>query len=116
MFIIKHRNAGDKQWARRHYQEYLGSFHWRITRWLYSIIPLLGRRCRVCTSRGIWEMHHANYSRVGEEWPGDLVRLCPVCHKRVHWAVDRGTALHDAHKRVRKSKWGKKRRKKIRGW
>lgn len=113
MFLVKHRKANDKNWIFDHYDEYLNSLHWKLTKALFSLIPLLGTHCYVCTDNGRWELHHKTYKRVGEERARDLIRLCPACHKQVGREEDRGTPLMESHKVVRKSDWGRKRRRKV---
>jgi 5-methylcytosine-specific restriction endonuclease McrA len=67
------------------YIEYLQTPHWKETR--AAAIARAGGRCALCpreadgSERFSLEVHHRDYSRLGEELPEDLVVLCSDCHQ-----------------------------------
>lgn len=70
------------------YDLYLNSDIWRAFRSKYY---KLSKKlyCRVCKSFKI-ELHHINYSRLGNEMLTDVIPLCREHHEKIHeWLLDR---------------------------
>ena len=72
--------------ARKHftkeYLDYIKSPAWQAKR--LEIIERDSHRCTSCGNRGILQVHHRNYRRLGNERPEDLITLCLDCHKALH--------------------------------
>jgi RNA polymerase-binding transcription factor DksA len=49
-----------------------------------------GKRCQVCNSKKILEVHHRNYERIGCERDNDLTVLCNDCHAKFHDKLPKG--------------------------
>jgi len=64
------------------YKEYLKSKQWLIKR--KSAIKYYKGRCCRCGSKYRLEVHHLNYSRLGNEKMSDLLLLCADCHRIEH--------------------------------
>lgn len=66
-------------------RDYLTTTHWKNMRretWEYA-----GHECARChdpLSLDQMVAHHRTYKRLGKEQKGDLVCLCPRCHKIIH--------------------------------
>lgn len=61
------------------YSEYLQTDHWRETR-----AAAIKRTpfCALCPrEEPPFEVHHRDYTRIGEELPEDLTVLCGLCHQ-----------------------------------
>jgi len=74
------------------YKEYLRSFLWKDKKeYIISLCPFC-QRCGVEEKH--WEekgevgkplqVHHENYTRVGNEKKEDLLVVCDDCHKKIH--------------------------------
>ena len=63
------------------YAEYLETEQWKRRRRL--ALRRAGDRCQVCGARAGYELevHHNDYSNLGEERDIDLVVLCKDCHE-----------------------------------
>lgn len=70
------------------YRSYLRSDGWISRRGLCDPGP---DGCYVCGRVDV-EIHHLDYSALGEERARDLLPLCNACHTGVHQLVDVGTA------------------------
>jgi hypothetical protein len=68
------------------YQEYLQSEDWKITR--EAALKRAHYKCQLCASKQDLEVHHNNYSNLGNEKPSDLVVLCDICHETYHKVLD----------------------------
>lgn len=79
------------------YQAYLQSEQWGKTKAKFRNSKLCKGACLCCGRDGRWDIHHKTYKRLGMERMGDLMELCPVCHKKAH-------QVHDA--RPGKGMWG----------
>ena len=68
----------------RHSARYVAALRspwWRCLRWLAPRVQLgLCGRCRRQLRRGVWQLHHKSYKRLGREWLTDVVALCTLCH------------------------------------
>lgn len=64
------------------YTEYINSPQWRVKR--REALDRAGHKCQLCSSTNRLEVHHNDYSRLGNEIPSDLVALCYVCHTTFH--------------------------------
>lgn len=69
------------------YDRYLQSDHWLSLR--VEILKRFGYRCALCgvmqcDIRAELNVHHNNYSNLGNEEVYDLVVLCADCHCKVH--------------------------------
>ena len=68
------------------YAEYLQTDHWQEVRAL-ALRRRLGQGCVLCGGDGgglPFHVHHSRYTRLGHEWPEDLVILCAFCHNLFH--------------------------------
>ena len=64
------------------YRAHMSSARWRNTR--TDMIRLRGSRCEGCKVEypaSQLEVHHKTYERMGAERIGDLMVLCPPCHR-----------------------------------
>ena len=67
------------------YQTYLQTPEWQATR--TQALYVAYHRCQVCNTRKeCLDVHHRDYSNLGEEWLSQLVVLCRSCHKLFHIA------------------------------
>lgn len=65
------------------YPQYLRSPEWRETR--AAALHRVGHACQLdSTHVEDLEVHHRDYSRLGEELPADLTVLCRSCHRLHH--------------------------------
>lgn len=88
---VPRTRAGQRWWA--DYQDYLASRWWKVRR--LKAIRKAGFQCEQCGTRGLLEVHHLSYQRLGAERDKDLRALCPPCHRAAHqW-------LEDADKHLR---------------
>lgn len=81
------------------YQDYLASEHWKSFRSRYrrSGRPM---RCAVC-NKGPIQLHHHTYSRLGQEFLGDVTPLCRAHHVAVHdWIRERNKPVSLTHKAI----------------
>jgi len=73
----------DAEWLKRlPYPEYLRSNHWDHTR--RRALLRAGHRCQQCEARGLLDVHHLTYERIGRESEADLIVLCRMCHEAEH--------------------------------
>lgn len=64
------------------YQDYLQSDYWKKKRdW---ILEAKGNCCEVCGSHNNLEVHHKDYSSVGNENQHDVQVLCKTHHQEAH--------------------------------
>lgn len=68
------------------YIKYLESAHWKNIR---AERITEDTCCHKCKKKGVLQLHHVNYSRLGHERKSDLVALCPECHKKLHEKKDK---------------------------
>lgn len=64
------------------YSDYLQTEEWarkRLAVWLRD-----SKRCRICNSNKGIQVHHRDYSNIGNEPLNDLVTLCRDCHSLFH--------------------------------
>lgn len=65
------------------YEDYLESDHWKGKR--KEKVEAAKHMCEVCGEDEIMlVVHHKHYDNLGREKLGDLIALCPQCHKDVH--------------------------------
>lgn len=64
------------------YEDYLHTDHWYNVR--SKALRRANMRCQVCSSRNSLQVHHCNYSCLGEEKPRDVLVMCASCHKKRH--------------------------------
>ena len=70
--------SGPRDWAR--YKAYLQSEEWGSLR--QRVLGRDGLECQVCFKRSnFMHVHHKTYERLYEELLGDLITLCPDCHR-----------------------------------
>lgn len=75
------------------YDKYLKSEHW-----LLFAAGVRDRRCFCCHSNKSLQVHHIDYSRLGQELPTDVVTVCDSCHQAIHEIIQEGQALlQNAH-------------------
>lgn len=65
-----------------HYQVYLGTTEWRLTR--NRALKRASYQCSRCPSKRDLDVHHKTYERLGREWDQDLEVLCVMCHRGEH--------------------------------
>jgi 5-methylcytosine-specific restriction endonuclease McrA len=68
--------------TRDEYQQYLESDVWQRTR--RHKLEEAQYRCELCNSSTRLQVHHRDYSRIGNERLTDLTVLCDECHERHH--------------------------------
>jgi len=71
-----------REMARENYSEYLQTNHWQAVR--LERLKIDGFRCVVCLSREKLNVHHIDYSSLGDEKMEHLVTLCREHHKAQH--------------------------------
>lgn len=64
------------------YREYLLTDWWKKIK--SAAIRRADSRCQVCYSRGLLNVHHRTYARLGCEMDNDLTVLCRRCHELFH--------------------------------
>src|SRR4051812_45867037 len=64
------------------YNDYLLTDAWQQRR--RFLIAIAGYRCMVCNCRGVLQLHHRTYERIGDEALGDLIVICKSCHEAFH--------------------------------
>lgn len=93
------------------YDDYLKSNHWKKFREdFYRNSPTVKRMyhkygiliCQFCSKKGILNLHHSSYKRLGRERIKDVVLICINCHKLIH-SLDRKYDLYERTKQVRRS-------------
>mgnify|MGYP000388767799 CR=1 FL=1 len=67
---------------KRAYWKYLKSEHWQTMRRL--ALERAEGQCAICGASERVEVHHRDYSRLGEERLADLTVLCDPCHELYH--------------------------------
>jgi len=70
-----------RKMSKDQYEAYLQTLDWAIRR--RKALQHAKRRCQVCNSTRRLQVHHRDYSRIGNEDPGDLTVLCDRCHELV---------------------------------
>ena len=82
------------------YREYLSTEHWKQLRIRFFKSKLFEgtkyhgglvrqkQSCFNCNQKGKLQVHHKTYRRLGKEWLGDMIALCPECHRRLHQKFD----------------------------
>jgi len=64
------------------YRKYLRSKKWAKKR--NECFAYYGKRCRACgKTTGPIQVHHMDYSRLGNESMQDIIPLCIKCHREV---------------------------------
>jgi chlorite dismutase len=83
-FLLAHiRITTGIRWPYWLYQVYLRSNAWRHKR--QRIIKRANGRCETCrNTTNRLEVHHYDYSNLGNEPECDLFAVCNYCHKRIH--------------------------------
>jgi len=77
-------NLEFKMGSKRYYQ-YMKSSAWRIKRQV--ALDFHGRKCSDCGSTYDLQVHHLNYSNMGNETMNDLQILCESCHMFLHYGT-----------------------------
>lgn len=65
-----------------YHREYLHSVEWQIKR--EKVLERDRHTCQGCGSTVALQVHHRDYSNVGDELLFQLITLCNGCHERVH--------------------------------
>ena len=77
-----------RQRCRIDYLAYIESAAWRTRRfrWLREHRERTGKAatCQVCGGPDDLELHHHEYTRLGDEHYQDLAALCHTCHQLLH--------------------------------
>jgi hypothetical protein len=77
------------------YVAYLQSDHWKEFRKRYF---LRHKRICFCCGKKSRDLHHIDYSYLGEERHKDVKPLCRSCHKKVHKLIrKKNVPLNEAH-------------------
>lgn len=66
------------------YDTYLNSPEWRVLRRI--VLEAAEQRCVICDGTRALQVHHRDYTRLGEERLADLTVLCDDCHAVFHHA------------------------------
>lgn len=66
------------------YYKYIQSPEWEAKKNHFRASKLCTGKCNLCMRPGRWDIHHKTYKRLFREYAGDLLELCPICHKTVH--------------------------------
>lgn len=64
------------------YESYLETGKWKRIR--QRVLKRAGGICEGCGQQQATQVHHLNYSHVGEEFMFELVAVCRDCHARLH--------------------------------
>jgi len=64
------------------YHIYLLSEQWAIVKRI--ALAFFNNQCQLCGSKEKLNVHHKNYSKVGNETLEDVILLCNECHKTFH--------------------------------
>lgn len=64
------------------HDDYLRTTEWRTTR--NAALRRAGWKCTLCSARTQLQVHHNDYSRLGEELDTDLTVICASCHALFH--------------------------------
>ena len=83
------------------YREYLKTDWWKSRKKKFFENHL---KICYCCGKGSKDLHHNNYSRLGQELDKDLVLLCHDCHTEVHEIQKQTGKLKDNHKELKKLK------------
>lgn len=86
---IRKQKAESGQFSKE-YRDYLASDKWRIEI-RNKIMKRAGGICEGCLERPATQVHHANYSHLGDEFMFELIAICDACHKRLHVEEDSST-------------------------
>lgn len=65
------------------YQEYLNSKEWKIKSAKFKKNE---PQCFVCNSGEKLQVHHINYDCLGKETSNDVIVLCDIHHRKVHFS------------------------------
>ncbi len=86
MVKLRHQRSKDHHGLKTSdYKHYLHSAHWRITKQEFYTSDSFTGRCGYCDRRhDSYDLHHTDYSNLGEEPFSHLVALCRDCHYKVH--------------------------------
>jgi len=103
------------------YREYLSTEHWKQLRVRFFESKLFERAkfsCLNCHQKDRLQVHHKTYRRLGKEWLGDMIALCPECHESLHQKFNelvienpekaKAKLLRRAHKHLPESRKRKK--------
>ena len=64
------------------YKEYLDSILWKEkSEWIKEVA---GNKCQKCGNKFNLQVHHIDYTNVGNEGMDDVIVLCKECHKKEH--------------------------------
>ena len=75
------RRAKQPDYASMPYKQYLETDRWKKK--AHECKAAAGWKCRICNAGPPLEAHHRDYTRRGNELPGDLTALCTRCHDLV---------------------------------
>jgi 5-methylcytosine-specific restriction endonuclease McrA len=68
------------------YPKYLQSKHWKRIK--YKTIKKANYRCQICGTRKYsLQVHHCSYDNLYWERKGELISVCPRCHKTIHYYI-----------------------------
>lgn len=70
------------------YSAYLRTEHWKNKKQEF-LLTITDRRCLVCWSTCMVNVHHRTYQRIGREFNDDLIILCEDCHHSLHKIAER---------------------------
>lgn len=75
------------------YREYLKSDFWKRRR--NRALSLADYACQICKSTKDLEVHHNDYTRLGNESDSDLITLCSDHHRMAHGKKRKRGPKHD---------------------
>ncbi len=76
------------------YADYLQTEWWKWRR--QRTLKLAGYQCQRCARKGLLQVHHKTYERLGNERDADLEAVCGFCHERQHESLIAAEAHLDA--------------------
>lgn len=74
--------VADQFMSAEHKSAYLRSAKWASLK--REILTRDNFKCRCCNSTSSLEIHHIDYSQLGDEHISQLVTLCSNCHTKLH--------------------------------
>ena len=68
------------------YLAYINSSEWQARKG--RALKLAGRKCQICGRKGVrLDVHHNDYSNLGDERDCDLIAVCRPCHVVITWVI-----------------------------
>jgi 5-methylcytosine-specific restriction endonuclease McrA len=80
--LLKPMSVKVQKVHKKQYEEYLKTTKWRNKR--EELFSLRGKKCEVCGSEKLIQVHHLTYKNIFNEPLEDLKVLCKNCHTEAH--------------------------------